>query len=65
MEGLKNILAIKASINLGLTEELNQAFPDITPVLRPSFKYPCLIPDLNWFAGFTDYFIGGLFFYYY
>jgi hypothetical protein len=47
MEGLKNVLALKASINLGLTEELNQAFPDLTPVLRPSFKYPSLIPDLN------------------
>lgn len=46
-EGLKNVLALKASINLGLTEELNQPFPDLTPVLRPSFKYPSLIPDLN------------------
>lgn len=54
IDGLKNIIALKASLNLGLTDDLNQAFPDITPVLRPSFKYPCLIPDLNWFAGFTD-----------
>lgn len=54
MEGLKNILALKASINLGLTEELKEAFPDVVPVLRPSLKHPCLITDFNWFAGFTD-----------
>lgn len=54
MEGLKNILALKASINLGLTEELKEAFPDVIPVLRPSLKHPCLIADFNWFAGFTD-----------
>lgn len=54
MEGLKKIIAIKASINLGLPSQLNEAFPDIVPVLRPFSKNNFLIPDLNWFAGFTD-----------
>ena len=47
-------MAIKASINLGLSDQLNEAFPDIVPVLRPNIKHPFLISDLNWFAGFTD-----------
>lgn len=34
-EGLRKILAIKASINLGLSESLKAAFPDIKPVSRP------------------------------
>lgn len=54
MEGLKNILALKASINLGLPEELNEAFPDIVPALRLNFEHSSIISDLNWFAGFTD-----------
>ena len=53
IEGLKKILAIKASINLSLFDNLNEAFPDIVPVLRPEFTHPRLISDLNWFAGFT------------
>lgn len=52
-EGLIKILGIKASINKGLTAELNQAFPTITPVDRPSVKV-VEIPDPNWLAGFTD-----------
>lgn len=52
--GLKKILAIKASINLGFSNNLNEAFPDIVPVLRPTQKTPSLITDFNWFAGFTE-----------
>jgi hypothetical protein len=35
MEGLKKIIAIKYSINKGLTDNLKVAFPNITPVSRP------------------------------
>lgn len=35
MEGIYKIVSIKASINLGLTEVLNLAFPNIVPILRP------------------------------
>jgi hypothetical protein len=45
--GLKKILAIKASINLGFSNQLNEAFPDIVPVLRPTPKTPSLITDFN------------------
>jgi hypothetical protein len=47
MEGLKKILALKASINLGLSDQLNEAFPDIVPVLRPSTITPPKIYDFN------------------
>ena len=54
MEGLKKILSIKASLNLGLSTELNEAFPDIVPVLRPSLNSNLKNQDLNWLSGFTD-----------
>ena len=50
--GLQKIVAIKASMNKGLSLSLKAAFTDITPVIRPSvldykIKYP------HWLAGFT------------
>ena len=35
MEGLQKIIAIKTSMNLGLSDELKKAFPNIIPVKRP------------------------------
>jgi len=35
-EGLAKIVALKASMNTGLSEELKAAFPEILPVSRPS-----------------------------
>jgi hypothetical protein len=53
-EGLKEIIAIKASINRGLTEQLKTAFPDRPkPVPRPSVEDQ-EIKDPNWLAGFTS-----------
>ena len=37
-EGLRKILAIKTSMNLGLSSDLKAAFPDITPMDRPLVK---------------------------
>jgi hypothetical protein len=34
-EGLQSIVAIKASLNLGISDDLKAAFPDINPVPRP------------------------------
>jgi hypothetical protein len=34
-EGLSKILAIRASINNGLSKELTESFPEIKPVARP------------------------------
>jgi hypothetical protein len=36
--GLHKIVAIKASINKGLSSELKAAFPNITPVPRPKVE---------------------------
>jgi hypothetical protein len=53
MEGLKKILSIKASMNLGLSESLYRAFPDIIPVSRLLVKNQT-IRDPNWLSGFTS-----------
>jgi len=52
-EGFHKILAIKASINHGLSSSLKEAFPDITPVPRPTVKLPENI-DSYWLSGFTE-----------
>jgi hypothetical protein len=53
IEGLKNILAIKASINRGLPETLKLALPEIIAVQRPIIQDQ-KINDPNWLAGFTS-----------
>jgi len=49
-EGLKKIIAIKASMNLGLSKKLKEAFTNINPVdflyIHPKFPF--------WIAGFTS-----------
>jgi len=45
-EGFKKILSIKASMNLGLSDELKLAFPDVSPVSRP-LPLDKSIKDLN------------------
>lgn len=50
--GFKDILAIKASINKGLSLPLKEAFPNITPFLRPSVNNTT-VKDPDWLAGFT------------
>ena len=51
--GLHKIVAIKASMNLGLSEKLRAAFPDVTPAERPPSKDALLI-NPHWLAGFTS-----------
>jgi len=51
--GLNKIIALRASMNKGLSSELLEAFPEIQPVqlpLSPSKK----ITDPEWLAGFTS-----------
>ena len=38
IEGLRQILAIKSSMNLGISDELKIVFPDVIPVTRPIVK---------------------------
>jgi hypothetical protein len=39
MEGLRSIVAIKASMNKGLSEKLKVAFPSTKPVPRPAVSH--------------------------
>ena len=52
-EGLRKILANRASLNQGLTPELKAAFPSLIPVERPLVTNR-IIRDSNWLAGFTS-----------
>jgi len=52
-EGLLKIVNIKASMHKGLSEELQYAFPNVVPVLRPIVDTPT-IADPNWLAGFVS-----------
>ena len=40
LEGLRQIVAIRASMNRGLSDELSAAFPDVVPVVRPLVGNP-------------------------
>lgn len=51
-EGLHKIIAIKASMNLGNSVALEQAFPSIVPADR--LKVENIVCDPNWIAGFTS-----------
>ena len=50
-EGILKLVALKASLNKGLSDKLKNAFPDVMPVSRP------LMPNVplheQWLAGFT------------
>jgi len=52
-EGLKKLVAIKGSINKGLSDELKKAFPDVKPVPRPLVLNQT-IKDPNWLSGFIS-----------
>ena len=53
IEGLHKIVAIKASMNNGLSEVLKEVFPNIIPVPRP-LVVDQSIKDPHWVAGFTS-----------
>jgi len=52
LEGLHKIVAIKATINTGLSKTLQKAFPNIIEVSRPLID-TSVIPSGEWVAGFT------------
>jgi len=52
-EGLEQIVAIKASLNLGLPDKIKQAFSSVIPVQRPTTSKPVVIPHAKWMQGFT------------
>ena len=51
-EGLQKLVAIKSSMNKGISESLKKAFPDVTPYPRPLVEN-LLINNPYWIAGFT------------
>ena len=52
-EGLRKIVAIRASMNLGLSDKLKIVFPDVVRVERPEVELPQTI-DPELFSGFTS-----------
>lgn len=53
LEGLQKIVAIKASMNRGLSNQLQVAFPNVIPVSRPLVVNK-LVQESGWLIGFTD-----------
>ena len=53
VEGLRDIMAYKASINKGLNESLKKEF-DVTPVQRPEVSVDISLINLNWLFGFIE-----------
>lgn len=51
-KGLLKLVAIKASINLGISPELKSAFPGIITQDRPNVLEPNIYPD--WMRGFSS-----------
>lgn len=52
-DGLKKIVAIKASINKGLPDSLKTEFPGTIAVSKPQFTRPEYI-NPNWISGFSE-----------
>lgn len=52
-EGIIKLVGIKASLNLGLPQDLQEAFPEVIPVIRPSYVFRG-ITDPQWLAGFAS-----------
>ena len=53
LEGLNEIISIKASLNHGLSKELKRVFHNVKPVLRP-LALNQVIPNPDWVAGFVS-----------
>lgn len=64
IEGIQKIIAIKASLNWGLSDELKAAFSNIIPIQRP-LVVDQVIKDPNWISGFVTGEGGSAFFYRY
>lgn len=53
LEGLQKIINIRATLNYGLSKELQLMFPETIPVPRP-IRETSVIPHPQWIAGFTS-----------
>lgn len=54
VEGLNKIINIKASMNLGLSDNLKLEFPNFIPVERPIINIGDVNLDPNWISGFIS-----------
>lgn len=54
VEGLNQIINIKASMNLGLSDTLKSEFAGYNPVERPVINYDNIILDPYWISGFVS-----------
>ena len=58
LEGLQKIINIKATLNFGLSKELQLMFPETIPVPRPlaldEGRETQEIPHSQWIAGFAS-----------
>ena len=52
-EGLLKILGLKSFLNLGLSNKLKEAFPNIVPISRPEYIFKG-IPNPWWISGFVN-----------
>jgi len=52
-DGLQQIVNLRASMNLGLSDLQKSKFPNYIPVVRPIIN-SIEIPDFNWIAGFAS-----------
>jgi hypothetical protein len=53
IEGLQEIINLKAGLNLGLSDVLKAAFPNVNPIYRSKLENQ-IIPDPQWLSGFTS-----------
>ena len=54
IQGLKKIINIKASMNLGLSDALKLEFAGYTPIERPVINYDNVVIDPEWLSGFIS-----------
>ena len=53
LDGIQDIVNLKASLNLGLSQQLKEAFPQTIPAIKPLIITQ-EIPHPEWIAGFTS-----------
>lgn len=54
IEGLEKFIALRASVNLGLSPDLKASFPNVIPVQRPLAVKDLQTKDPQWLAGFVS-----------
>jgi hypothetical protein len=55
--GLEKIIAIKAALNLGLSDQIQKAFPNVVPMARPTYSVvasPHRPLNPHWVSGFSE-----------